>query len=40
MADQAGDLLGQAQTWIEQNQTVAMAAAFALGTFLGIRMRR
>jgi hypothetical protein len=39
-ASQAGDLLGRAQTWIEQNQTVAMAAAFALGTFLGVWMRR
>lgn len=38
--DSAEGLLDQAQTWMEQNQTVAMIGAFALGTFLGLSLRR
>ncbi len=40
LASTAESLLDQAQQWMEQNQTVAMIGAFALGTFLGIWIRR
>lgn len=34
------ELLGQAKTWVQDNQGVAMIGAFGVGVFLGVLMRR
>ena len=31
--------LAGAEAWVRQNQTLAVAAAFAVGTFIGVMMR-
>ncbi|MFB3132577.1 MAG: hypothetical protein ACE10K_08665 [Rhodothermales bacterium] len=32
-------LMAEALSWVEQNQTLAMLGAFALGVFIGASMR-
>ncbi len=33
------EMINAALTWVEQNQTLAMLGAFALGVFVGVLMR-
>jgi len=35
-----GELIGQAKTWIEENQTAAMLSGFGFGVFIGVLLRR
>ena len=32
-------LMAEALSWVEENQTLAMLGAFALGVFIGVLMR-
>lgn len=34
-----GSVMAEALTWVEENQSLAMLGAFALGIFLGTMMR-
>ena len=35
-----GDLLEQAKSWVEENQTAAMLSGFGFGVFIGVLLRR
>lgn len=40
IAGEYGELITQARTWIEENQTAAMLGGFGFGVFIGVLLRR
>ncbi len=40
VAGEYGEMIAQAKTWIEENQTAAMLGGFGFGVFIGVLLRR